>query len=103
MAALVGKFASLYFDQLAWLEEKILLNDGTCLGSVLDAKHDSKESSKCGGLDCLPPWPHLGIFSCKTCQMVFAVAAFEAQRKRRAAGGWELRTLTPLLQRHCQN
>lgn len=73
MAALAWKFLSLYCGQLALLEEEILLNYGTCLESFLDAKCDSKERSKCGGLDYFPPPPPLGIFKHL---MVFAVAAF---------------------------
>lgn len=59
MATIVWKFISLYFGQVAWLEGKIFLSYGRCLGSVLDTKcSNSKNSSKYGGLDYFffSPW-----------------------------------------------
>lgn len=62
MAAVVWKFLSLCFGQVAWLEGKILLSCGRCLGSVLDAKCDFKKKKKVNGMGWNTFFALLGIF-----------------------------------------
>lgn len=51
MAVIAWKFINLNFGQAAWLEGKVLLSYGQCLGSVLDVTQ-----KKVVGLLFSPPW-----------------------------------------------